>query len=42
MVVAESATSVKDMVILQNSNILKVIRLRQVSWPGFYLVPRQN
>ena len=34
MVVAESATSVKDMVILQSSNILKVIRLRQVSLPG--------
>ena len=31
---AESATSVKEMVILQNSNMLKVIRLRQVSWPG--------
>ena len=34
MVVAESATSVKDMLILQNSNMYKVIRLRQVSWPG--------
>ena len=39
MVVAESATSVKDMVILQNSNILKVIRLCQVSWPEFKLDP---
>ena len=34
MVVAESATSVKDMAILKNSNMLNVIRLRQVSWPG--------
>ena len=34
MVVAESATSIKDMVILKNSNMLKVIHLRQVSWPG--------
>ena len=34
MVVAESAISVKDMVILQSSNMLKVIHLRQVSWPG--------
>ena len=42
MVAAQSATSVKDMVILQNSNMLKVIRLRQVSWPGLKLVPRQN
>ena len=33
MVVAKSATSVKDMVVLQNSNMLKVIRLLQVSWP---------
>ena len=34
MVVAESARSVNDMVIIQNSNMFKVIRLRQVSWPG--------
>ena len=34
MVVAESVTFLKDMVILQKSNMLKVIRLRQVSWPG--------
>ena len=34
MVVAESATSVKDMVIIQNSNMLKGMHLRQVSWPG--------
>ena len=34
MDVAESATSVKDMVILQNSKMLKVIRLRKISWPG--------
>ena len=39
MVVAESATSVKDMVILQNSKILKVIRFRQVSWPELKLDP---
>ena len=34
MVVAESVTSVMDMVMLQISNMLKVIRLCQVSWPG--------
>ena len=32
LVVAESATSIMGMVILQNSNVLKVIRLHQVSW----------
>ena len=35
----ESATSVKDMVVFQNSNMLKVICLRQVSRPGLKLVP---
>ena len=33
MVLAESTTSVKGMLILQNSNVLWVIRLNQVSWP---------
>ena len=38
MVVVESATSVKGIMILQNLNLLNVIRLHQVSWLGLELV----
>ena len=38
MVVVESATSVKGIMILQNLNLLNVIRLHQLSWLGLELV----
>ena len=38
MVVVESATSVKGIMILQNLNLLNAIRLHQVSWLGVELV----
>ena len=38
MVVAELTIIVKGMVNIQNTNLLNVIRLHQVSWPGLYLV----
>ena len=38
MVVVESATSVLGIMILQNLNLLNVIRLHQVSWLGLELV----